>query len=524
MQSIQFCVTCQYISCCVGWCWTRCLNNHMTRMLLMLLWSFPSLFFFPPFPPFPTISFFPFSIKKFLDHRHQLRSGLWTLQLLGTADDQLEVVDRGFDGVRGRPLQLELLLLLLLFHLVVVPLLALQLGVVHHRLLLGGVALLSWRLDHWLLLGAWSFVDLQRRREKCPAKRYIHFMDSFPILKVFDNKTPLAVFTFHKSCSVPVIESLKWIKFVNTQNQTPPNILNYLNSTWALNLLRSSPFSSPAITLSKSCGAVGSGRRWWNIGYNFFGQFQIKLQSHRWSDLRPAPWATSSGRPPTFWCSLGCGSRLTWCQSLCHRCSRTLASSSASLPEYKFSQLWLWFRPNSLAWNWRESGSVVISCGRIQVISSPPPRPLLPPTSPVGGLGQTIVGLPEPKYGLSNICSHQRTLQKILLRVVCIYASRERHWLQLIVQVRVYPPCWWLDEKALSQIGRRPQFSVGTNNKQLFPFVQPFLRLFPHNEVASGLCAHFLESFRTKLNYTRLAWTRFRWEIYHGPSYKSNPT
>ena len=32
--------------------------------------------------------------------------------------------------------------------------------------------------------------------------------------------------------------------------------------TWALNLLSSSPFNSPAITLSRSCGAAGGGLRW----------------------------------------------------------------------------------------------------------------------------------------------------------------------------------------------------------------------------------------------------------------------
>ena len=151
---------------------------------------------------------------------------------------------------------------------------------------------------------------------------------------MFDDYKPLAVFTFHKSCSVPVIKSLKWIKFVNTQTQIPPKVLNYLISTWALNLLRSSPFSSPAITLSKSCGAVGGGRRWKILVLilDFFDNSKF----YRWSDMQPAPWATSSGRPPTSWCSWECGWRLTWCQSLCHRCSTKLASSTACLSEYEY--------------------------------------------------------------------------------------------------------------------------------------------------------------------------------------------
>ena len=40
------------------------------------------------------------------------------------------------------------------------------------------------------------------------------------------------------------------------------HIMPRKTATWALNLLRSSPFNSPAITLSRSCGAVGGGLRW----------------------------------------------------------------------------------------------------------------------------------------------------------------------------------------------------------------------------------------------------------------------
>ena len=110
---------------------------------------------------------------------------------------------------------------------------------------------------------------------------------------------------------------------------------------------------------------------WWPSLKRLVIIFLDNFKFPRWSDMRPAPWATSSGRPPTSWCSWECGWRLTWCQSLCHRCSTTLASSTACLSEYEI-QNQLWAASGSVQTQWRVSGSVGISWCRIQVISSPP--------------------------------------------------------------------------------------------------------------------------------------------------------
>ena len=121
-------------------------------------------------------------------------------------------------------------------------------------------------------------------------------------------------------------------------------------ATWALNLLRSSPFNSPAITLSRSCGAVGGGLRW---------KKTISVPNFFSSHLKPAPWEASSGRPPTSWCSWGCGWISTWCQSPCRRCSTRPASSTTALAA-RPAVAWSRILPHKLV----TSGRVwlVISC------------------------------------------------------------------------------------------------------------------------------------------------------------------
>ena len=194
--------------------------------------------------------------------------------------------------------------------------------------------------------------------------------------------------------------------------------------------------------------------------------------------MRPAPLAASSGRPPTSWCSWGCGWRWTWCRSLCHRCSMTLASS---LPPWERNhsagqrcQVSV-SSPLTCVWRWKVwdriscdqlvwcrgiqlvAGGVVpaawcpTSWWGIQVISSPP-LVLLPPSSTVsapihkGGIAGVkiwICGTFALIRASCKVCS----LCWELLSLVCIYARA--HWLQLIAKVRVEP---WQEGKALSQL------------------------------------------------------------------------
>ena len=196
----------------------------------------------------------------------------------------------------------------------------------------------------------------------------------------------------------------------------------------------------------------------------------------KWSFMRPAPLAASSGRPPTSWCSWGCGWRWTWCRSLCHRCSMTLASSLPS-----------WERNHSAGQRCQVSVSSPLTCVEVKSVRQDQLRSAgLVSWYPAGGWWcrtsclvsyqlvrypgnfVTTAGAAASKFNrecsdtqgrdcwsqnmdLWNICSHQGIMQSSLcwelLSLVCIYARA--HWLQLIAKVRVEP---WQEGKALSQL------------------------------------------------------------------------
>ena len=89
----------------------------------------------------------------------------------------------------------------------------------------------------------------------------------------------------------------------------------------------------------------------------------------------------------------------------------------------------------------------------------------------------TIEGLPEPKYGLSDLlvlCQRIFLPKKVRTRSAESCVQLCKRGIDCNWSSKWEWACWWWDGKALSQIGR-PQFSIGTNNKQLFGFIQSAL-------------------------------------------------
>ena len=85
----------------------------------------------------------------------------------------------------------------------------------------------------------------------------------------FSHSMRAAVFQSSRAC-IDKFTFLLQIFILLWTGHSPNSISRYSSNhvmprkmqTWALNLLSSSPFNSPAITLSRSCGAVGGGLRW----------------------------------------------------------------------------------------------------------------------------------------------------------------------------------------------------------------------------------------------------------------------
>ena len=205
-------------------------------------------------------------------------------------------------------------------------------------------------------------------------------------------------------------------------------------ATWALNLLRSSPFNSPAITLSRSCGAVGGGLRW---------KKAISVPNFFSSHLKPAPWAASSGRPPTSWCSWGCGWISTWCQSPCRRCNTRPASSTTALAP-RPAVAWSRILPHKLV----TSGRVwlVISCcswypgpaGEVGSVSRYNCHHchLPPPPSKWVGWKRKGACLIQRKWW-SNFCFRHKTLKDVKAKRGSLDEIMQVwHWLQLIESSR----------------------------------------------------------------------------------------